>query len=74
MDDSPEIPVTVQEHFITFLPVEETTGKELTAVVLKELDNLGLQIKNIRGQGYDNGANMKGHKSGLQSRILERNP
>ena len=74
MNHSPEVPVTIQEHFITFLPVEETTSKELTAVLLKELDNLGLQIKNIRGQGYDSGANMKGHKSGLQSRILEYNP
>ena len=74
MNDSLEVSITVQEHFITFLPVEETTSKELTAVLLKELDNLGLQIKNIRGQGYDNGANMKGHKSGLQSRILEYNP
>ena len=74
MNSSPEVPVTIQEHFITFLPVEETTGKELTAVLLKELNDLGLQIKNIRGQGYDNGANMKGHKSGLQSRILEHNP
>ena len=74
MNSFPEVPVTIQEHFITFLPVEETTGKELTAVLLKELNDLGLQIKNIRGQGYDNGANMKGHKSGLQSRILEHNP
>ena len=48
--------------------------KELTAVLLKELDTLGLKVKNIRGQGYDNGANMKGHKSGLQSRILQHNP
>ena len=74
IDDSPEVPVAIQEHFITFLPVEETTGKELTAVLLNELDNLGLWVKDIRGQGYDNGANMKGHKSGLQSRILEHNP
>ena len=67
MNSSPEVPVTIQEHFITFLPVEETTGKELTAVLLKGLNDLGFQIKNIHGQGYDNGANMKGHKSGLQS-------
>ena len=40
MNDSPEVPVTVQEHFITLLPVEEPTSKELTAVLLKELDNL----------------------------------
>ena len=74
MGSFPETPVTIQEHFVTFLLVDETTGKELTAVLLKELDTLGLKVKNIRGQGYDNGANMKGHKSGLQSRILQHNP
>ena len=42
MDDSPEVPEAIQEHFITFLSVEETTGKELTAVLLNEHDNLGL--------------------------------
>ena len=43
-------------------------------MLLKELDNLGLRVKDICDQGYDNGANMKGHKSGLQSRLLEHNP
>ena len=28
-------------------------------------------VENIRGQGYDNGANMKGHKSGVQARLLK---
>ncbi|XP_048513424.1 zinc finger MYM-type protein 1-like [Athalia rosae] len=28
----------------------------------------------MRGQGYDNGANMKGKRSGVQSRILKINP
>ena len=30
VDEFPDVPVTIREHFITFLPVEETTGKELT--------------------------------------------
>ena len=50
MYDSPEVPIRVQFYYLVLL-VEETTGKELTTVLLKELDNLGLQIKNIRGQG-----------------------
>ena len=32
----------LQERLLLFLPVEETTGKELTTVLLNELDNLGL--------------------------------
>lgn len=32
---------------------------------------LGLNLDDIRGQGYDNGANMRGNKSGVQARRLE---
>lgn len=31
-------------------------------------------MQNCRGQGYDNGANMRGEKSAVQKRILEINP
>nr|XP_047123034.1 zinc finger MYM-type protein 1-like [Hydra vulgaris] len=36
--------------------------------------DFGLNISFCRGQGYDNGANMKGKKIGLQKRILDLNP
>ena len=74
LDESPDVPVSIEEHFIAFLPVEETSGKGLSNVLLQELEKLQLSTKDIHGQGYDNGANMKGHKSGLQARILESNP
>ena len=38
-----------------------------------ELENLKLNVQNIRGQGYDNGANMKGVHSGVQKRISNIN-
>lgn len=66
--------VSVEEHFIEFLDVKSTTGKNLTDVLLEELDKIGLEIKDCRGQGYDNGSNMKGVHSGVQARILEINP
>lgn len=66
--------VSVEEHFIEFLDVKSTTGKNLTDVLLEELDKLGLEIKDCRGQAYDNGSNMKGIHSGVQARILEINP
>ncbi|GJQ88802.1 hypothetical protein Trydic_g13295 [Trypoxylus dichotomus] len=52
--------VTVEEHFLEFLDVKSTTGKNLTDVLLEELDKIGLEIKDCRGQGYDNGSNMNG--------------
>ncbi|XP_074282852.1 uncharacterized protein LOC141607400 [Silene latifolia] len=33
-----------------------------------------LDIDNIRGQGYDNGSNMKGKHQGVQKRLLDINP
>ncbi|XP_039366215.1 zinc finger MYM-type protein 1-like [Mauremys reevesii] len=35
---------------------------------------MGLSVMNIRGQGYDNGANMRGCISGVQARLLAENP
>lgn len=64
----------IREHFLGFLPVVVTTGEGLTEAILNELKNLGLPIGDMRGQGYDNGANMKGKRSGVQSRILQINP
>ena len=42
--------------------------------MLKKLEDLNLCFQNCRGQGYDNGANMKGFKRGVQKRLLELNP
>ena len=38
------------------------------------LKSLYLDLDNVRGQGYDNEWNMKGHKLGVQKKILDINP
>ena len=63
-------PVAVHERFIKFLPVESTTRQDLCDVLVNELENLELNVQNIRGQGYDNSANMKGVHSGVQKGLL----
>ncbi|XP_031096957.1 zinc finger MYM-type protein 1-like [Ipomoea triloba] len=42
--------------------------------MLDAIKALGLQIDDVRGQGYDNGSNMKGKHQGVQKRLLEVNP
>lgn len=42
--------------------------------LLNFLGGLNIDINDMRGQGYDNGANMKGKKIGLQKKILDINP
>lgn len=66
--------IYVEEHFISFLDVKSTTGKNLTDILLEELDGMDLNIKDCRGQGYDNGSSMKGIHCGVQARILQINP
>ncbi|CAH1099492.1 unnamed protein product [Psylliodes chrysocephalus] len=66
--------VEVKESFIAFNPILDSTGEGIYTFVTEILKKLNLDIKNIRGQGYDNGANMKGKHVGLQKRILDANP
>ncbi|CAH0551202.1 unnamed protein product [Brassicogethes aeneus] len=64
----------IKEHFLGFVPVLETTGAGLTEKILEVLKKLSLPFENLRGQGFDNGSNMKGKNSGVQRRILDKNP
>ena len=51
-----------------------TTGEEITNIIIKTLNSLGLQVEDIVGQGYDGGSNMSGNRKGIQARIRELNP
>ncbi|XP_065681538.1 zinc finger MYM-type protein 1-like [Hydra vulgaris] len=62
------------EHFLGFITVVDTSGKGLTEKILKELEDNQIPIEDMRGQGYDNYANMKRKRLGVQSRILQLNP
>nr|KAJ0219733.1 hypothetical protein LSAT_V11C200070050 [Lactuca sativa] len=45
---------------------------ELISLLGEEVKRL--DINNVRGQGYDNGSNMKGKHQGVQKRLLDINP
>jgi hypothetical protein len=57
----------IQEHFLDFLPVEQTSGEEPTKAILQEHN---IPLENMRGQAYDNASNMKGKRCGVQHKIL----
>ena len=63
----------IKEYFLGYMEVVETTGQNLSTVLLDKLKELNIPFDNCRGQAYDNGANMKGKKQGVQARLLQCN-
>lgn len=55
------------------MDVVETTGFNLSNVILDRSKELKIPFENCRGQANDNGANMKGKLEGVQARLLQLN-
>jgi len=50
----------IKEDFLGFTELFSTTGISIKQVILKKLNDFGLSLANLRGQGYDGGSNMSG--------------
>ncbi|KAL4082990.1 hypothetical protein QTP88_028320 [Uroleucon formosanum] len=72
-DDNSHNP-EIQEYFLDFIPVQSTTGLNLSNVLIDKLNEYGIGIMNCRGQAYDNGSNMVGKYQGVQTRVTNQNP
>ncbi|KAL4113252.1 hypothetical protein QTP88_016911 [Uroleucon formosanum] len=66
--------IITKEHFFSFKTATDSTGLGLSQLILQTLKDNNIEFTNCRGQGYDNGANMKGKNQGVQARLLNINP
>lgn len=62
------------KRFIKFIPIYSHTGTQLACVLLKFLEERGINTKDCRGQSYDNASNMSGKYIGMQNLMCKKNP
>jgi len=63
-----------KEAFIDFFEVHDKTAGGLADEILRKLETDGLPIEDCRAHTYDGAAVMAGHRTGVQTRIREKNP
>ena len=64
----------VEECFLCFEETSSTKSENLYRIITSNLEKWGLSLDNCRVQSYDGASNMAGETSGVQERVLQRNP
>ena len=64
----------IEERFLQYQDCEKKKGCDIAELICQVLEENKISLKNCRGQGYDNGANMSGIYKGVQAIILQKNP
>ena len=62
----------IREEFISFVKFERVQAVDIASAIIFSIENLGLTLNNLRGQGYDGASTMSGERAGVQARIRER--
>lgn len=69
-----DVQKNIREEFIQFSVLSRVTGESIAARICSDLTNLGLDLTNIRGQGYDGASSMSSNRVGVQAIIREHSP
>ena len=63
----------IMEQLVGVVHVKETSAACLKSALEKMFIDIGLTLKQVRGQCYDGASNMRGEFNGLKAKILEEN-
>lgn len=72
--DDKEKMYEIKERFLAFVDCNKKTGEDIANLIRETLKNYNIPLIDCRGQGYDNGSNMKGEYNEAQSHILNDSP
>ena len=64
----------IQEAFLEYRPAVGLTADSLSKIILKFIQDCGLDLNNLVGQGYDGAAVMSGTASGVQKILHDKTP
>ncbi len=64
----------VKEEFLGFVEIIDQTADGIADVILAYCQDLGLEMNNLVGQGYDGCSTMAGRENGVQKKILSAHP
>lgn len=62
------------EEFLTFVPLQSTSSKELARQILTNLDKLDINVNYMQTQRYDAAGAMSEKLIGTQKHVSEKNP
>lgn len=62
----------VRKEFVGMVPLKEMNAHAISATILETLAELGLNLENLVGQGYDGCSSVSGSISIVQARISEK--
>lgn len=63
----------VKERLLSFVDCSMKTGEAIARLIMTNLEERKIPFADCRGQGYDNGSNMKGKYKGVQAIFLAAN-
>ena len=64
----------IQEEFLSLILLERVTGEAIADAIINKLEEIQLDIANLRGQTYNGASNMSSAVVGVQARIKNLSP